>query len=188
MIKQIFNTSLSEDEFLKVESIFRKNKESGLKTDEVEFLETASKKSIPPDLTNQAYMIYNMLVNGLNYQAIRIFNNDQITYFEPIIIDESVTLLKARLYSTQMTPTIKNGDIGYFKKVETPEHFFIPGDIHILQTHDDDNWFCRIGQSKDPQKVKIYYDGSSVEQDVPISHFKTFWQLKVICRHVSQSC
>lgn len=187
MNRQIFNTSLSEDEFLKVESLFRKSKESGLTTDEVEFLEAASRKSFPPDLTDQAYLVYNMQVNEIQFQAIRIINKTQIQIHYPIVIDESVTLLKARLYSTQMTPTIKNGDIGYFRKVENPERFFLPGDIYLLQTHENNNWFCRLGQSEDPMKVRIYYDGSEVQQDVPFSHFKTFWQLKAINRQVSQS-
>lgn len=183
MKHQIFNTSLSEEEFLKVESLFRKHKESGLTSEEFEFLEAASEKSISPDLTDQAYIVYNIY----HYQAIRIISKEQITFFSPIIVDESITLLKARLYSTQMNPTINNGDVGYFRKVENPERFFMPGDIYLLQTHDDDNWFCRLGQSEDPKKVRIYYDGSEVKQDVPMSYFKTFWQLKAITRQVSQS-
>lgn len=187
MKKQIFNTSLSEDEFLKVESLFRKNKLSGLATDEVEFLDTMSKKSIYFDLTNQAAMIYNMEVAEVHFQAIRVIDQARIKFYSPIIEDESTTFLKARLYSTQMEPTIKNGDVGYFKKVENPDRFFTPGDMYLLQTYDNDNWFCRVGQCEDQKKVRVYYDGTEVQQDVPKSHFKVFWQLRAINRYVSQT-
>lgn len=187
MNREIFSTSLSGEEFLKVESLFRKNKETGLTAAEIDFLEAVSKKSISPDLSDSAYMVYNMRVSGVHFRAVRLLDKSEIMFNYPVIIDKSTTILKAMLYSTQMTPTIKNGDVGYFKKVDNPERFFMPGDIYLLQTDENINWFCRLAQSEDPNKVRVYYDGSEVEQDVPMNYFNTFWQLKGITRQVSQT-
>lgn len=193
MEKLIFNTSLTDDEFTQIETLSRKNREQGLTPDEVAVLEAAHQKSVYIDFMNKPCMFFPIKTEHGFYRAIRIFEESQIRYSCPVILDRSISYLKARLHhSSGMRPTVEGGDIGYFKKVENPERFFIPNDIYLLQVaHDEsETWFCRLGQCEDKTKVRIYYDSpdfSDCGQEIPISYFSQFWQLKAINRYVSQS-
>lgn len=185
-MRLIYSESINRDEAERVETIFSTQKEQGVSIENIDYLMQLSAKSTQHDMRGKAFIVYNIGNSKLSFQYIKQIREEKIKPTGPIIEDIRGEYLKAKIYTTFMVPTLRDGDTGYFIKRNLDEPIMW-GDIHLMMDSEGESWLCRVGQSSRPGMIKVYYDGSDKVQNVPVSLFVSIWQLKKVDRWLSQS-
>jgi hypothetical protein len=100
----------------------------------------------------------------------------------PVLDDPECVLLKTKVHSNRMFPTLKDGDQVILRKVN-PYAFIEWGEVFLIQINDQ-QILCRLIPADENGGVRVSFDNPDdrITQDVQLSSISSIWKLKATAR------